>query len=149
MPNHLAALLLMALIVLARTSNAQTVYRCSIAGKTEYRDQPCPDGRGGALAVAPAPRPDPSGQQQLRRQEALLADLLRQRREREAREAREAKQEARASRAGAALRQRCAKLALQQRWAEEDIAAASSRTRDHLRRKAQRHAAMAKLECPA
>lgn len=125
---------------------AQPIYKCTVGGKVVYADRPCDNGDSAELAVAPAPSPDPAAAAALGRQKALLASMQKQR---QARDAAQAKAAARAAKAQAGEARRCAKLRLQQRWLDEDLARALSDNRESLRRKAGRHRQAMALECPA
>jgi hypothetical protein len=125
---------------------AQTVYKCTLDGKVSYGETPCAAGKADLLAVPAAPPPDPHAQRELKRQEALLAKLQQERR---ATEARDQRAQARAARAAAARKQRCDKLRLQTKWADEDLARSGSQARGAARLKAQRQADAMAVECPA
>ena len=136
---------ILALLACAGLASAQSVQRCRINGSIEYRDRACPDGAGELLAVPRAPILDAAGQRQLAREKALLASLLK---ERAAREAKDAQLQARASKTAETRRQRCAKIELEKKWADEDAAAAPARSHEQLRRKARRKGDLVQLECP-
>lgn len=125
---------------------AQSIYKCTVGGKVAYGDRPCDAGDALELAVPAAPAPDPEAAQVLARQKAALAAIEKQR---HARQAAEAKAAARAGKASAQAERRCAKLRLQQRWHDEELARALSEQRDALRRKALRHRQTMAIECPA
>jgi len=129
----------------AAGAGAQTVYKCSAGGKVSYRDQPCADGRGTALA--PPPAPDAAAAAALAKQEKARLHLLQK--ERSARQLGEEKKSERADRAAAAARRHCARLRLQARWADEDAARANKASAAAARLKAKRQGEALAVECPA
>ena len=131
---------------LCPTAAAQTVYKCTVDGKVSYGETPCAAGKGETLAVPAAPPSDPHAEHELKRQETLLAKL---RKERTGAEARDEREQARAAKAATARKQRCDKLRLQKKWADEDLARSGSQARDAARLKAQRQADAMAVECPA
>ena len=138
------------LVVLASLSvcaqvSAQTIYKCSTNGKVTYGEQPCSAGIEATLDVPPPPPPDPELKERLARQKALADALDKERRD-------AAVQAAKAARPIAAARvspqvQRCEKLRLQLRWAEEDLRKAAGPGTEALRLKAQRQAEAMAVEC--
>jgi hypothetical protein len=77
-----AATLAVGLMMLACSAQAQTVYRCTEAGRTVYQGTPCPKG-GRAIEVSP-PRPAaPQGNPTPSRDQAALQQLQRDRERRE------------------------------------------------------------------
>lgn len=142
MKTGITALLLCAL---AAGADAQTVYKCSVGGKVSYRDQPCADGRGTALA--PPPAPDTAAATALAKQDKARLHALQN--ERARRELREDRESERAGRAAAAARRNCARLRLQARWAAEDAARASKAAAAAARLRAKRQGEALAVECPA
>jgi hypothetical protein len=134
--------------VLTQTAAAQPVYKCTVDGKVSYADHPCAHGRTTELAVPPAP----SGAEAaaaLERDKARLAALQKERSTLEARAEREERGQQGAARAAAAARQKCERLRLQARWAEEDAARAGKATSAAARLKARRQAEALAVQCPA
>lgn len=127
---------------LAPAALAQTVYKCTVDGKITYGDQPCASGTSVALPVpaAPASPPDASV-----RERQALAQLERARLARTMQEERDA---ARARRAAASRYQKCARLRLHRKWAEEDAARATGAAAESARRRARRQAEAMAVECP-
>ena len=120
------------LCALAPAAGAQAIYKCTVGGKVSYGEQPCADGKATTLAVPPAP--DPSAATALFKQEqARLAAL----------------QKERAARAAASVRQKCERLRLQSKWADEDAARAGKATLASARMKAKRQAEALAVQCPA
>lgn len=142
--------LLLAVCLLIQPALAQAVFKCTEAGKIEYRDRPCPDGV--ALNVPPAP----AVAQQARSDRTMLLEMeklratqdLRAERQRAAAE-REARARAREQRAEDALRKRCDKLRLKQKWSAEDRARLTGAAAGDAGRKARREAETLAVECPA
>ena len=132
------------LCMLAPGAGAQTVYKCTLGGKVSYGEQPCAEGKTSALAVPPAP--DRAAAAALSKQEkARLATLQN---ERAARETRDEKERERAARAAASVRQKCERLRLQSKWADEDAARAGKATAAAARLTAKRQAESLAVQCP-
>ena len=123
-------------------ASAQPVYKCSAGGKVSYEQQPCSSGAQATIAVPPAPPPDPQLKERLARQKALAESFDQER----------SKAAPRAIRPAAARavpqQQRCDKLRLQLRWAEEDLRKAAGPGTEVLRLKVQRQAEAMAVECP-
>lgn len=130
--------------LLAPPAGAQPVYKCTVDGKISYGQVPCAGGH--ALNVpAAAPQDGADSAAELARQQRLSQQLERERHRKEAREEREDRRQDRA----AGLRQRqCAKLALDRKWADEDVRGAAAGHADAARLKARRAAERQALECP-
>jgi len=133
------------LCALAQGAAAQTIYKCSAGGKVSYGEQPCADGKATTLAVPPAPDPSAAAAQ-LKQDKARLAEFQK---DRAARETREEKDRERAARAAATVRQKCERLRLQSKWADEDAARAGKATLASARLKAKRQAEALAVQCPA
>lgn len=134
------------LCALAQPATAQTIYKCTVGGKTSYAEQPCADGKATTLAVPAAPADADAAVQRLERDKARLAALQK---ERAADEARAERDNQRVARAAAATRQKCERLRLQGKWAQEDAARADKTTVASARLKAKRQAEALAVECPA
>ena len=138
-------LVVLASLALCAAASAQTIYKCSSKGKVTYGGQPCSAGTQATLEV-PAPPPlDPELKERLARQKALADALDKERRD-------AAAQALKAARPVAAARaspqqQRCEKLRLQLRWAEEDLRKAAGPATEALRLKAERQAEAMAVEC--
>jgi hypothetical protein len=133
------------LCALAQGAAAQTIYKCSAGGKVSYGEQPCADGKATTLAVPPAPDAGAAAAQ-LEQDKARLAEFQK---DRAARETREEKERQRAARMAASVRQKCERLRLQSKWAEEDAARAGKATLASARLKAKRQAQALAVQCPA
>jgi hypothetical protein len=138
-------MLVLGLCALVQAAGAQTIYKCTTNGKVSYGEQPCAAGNSTQLAVPPAP----SGEQAaaaLERDKARLAALQK---ERAAVNTREERDRERSARAAAATRQKCDRLRLQLKWAEEDAARAGKEAATAARLKARRQAEALAVQCPA
>jgi len=138
-------LLILASLAACATAQAQTIYKCSSGGKVTYGEQPCSAGTQATLAVPPAPPPDPELKERLARQKALAESLEKERRDAAVQAAKDARPVA-AARASP-QQQRCEKLRLQLKWAEEDLRKAAGPGTEALRLKAQRQAEALAVEC--
>ena len=137
-------LLILASLAACATAQAQTIYKCSSGGKVTYGEQPCSAGTQATLAVPPAPPSDPELKERLARQKALAESLEKERRDAAAQAAKEARPViARVS----PQQQRCEKMRLQLKWAEEDLRNAAGPGTEALRLKAQRQAEALAVEC--
>lgn len=140
----LRMLALLGLLASCAAGQAQTIYKCRSGARLTYASEPC-DGQAVTAIGAPPQAPaDPRAEAQLRHEQALLASLQKSR---EARERREQAAAARADRAAAVHRQRCARLALKKRWADESAGRAAGFDKEPLQRKAQRMGEAMAVEC--
>lgn len=142
----LRLLALLGLLVSSSAAVAQSVYKCSLGGEVTYASAPCDGASVSALAVPVAPAPDPHAALQFKREQALLAALQKERTSRDAREQRAA---AIAAQAAARQHQRCARIALQKRWADENAGRSAGFDKESLKRRAKRIGEAMALECPA
>ena len=129
----------------AVTVHAQ-VYKCTVDGKVTYSQIPCERGDEKVLAVPDAPAASPESARELERMRRAGAQLEK---ERVVRETAQERSDARADRAVATRRQRCDKLRLQAKWAEEDVRRAQPQAQEAARLKARRAADRIAVECPA
>lgn len=126
---------------------AQSLYKCRIDGKTVYSGAPCAGARSTPIAVPPGPQATPSepaAAQELLRQQKAAAKLEK---ERHAREDKARREEFAAGRAAAARRQRCDKLALERKYAEDAADKAAGFDKESLREKADRLRETVAIEC--
>jgi len=133
------------LCTLVQAAGAQTIYKCTADGKVSYGEQPCAAGKTTALAVPPAPSGKEAAEA-LARDKARLAALQK---ERAAISTREERERERSARAAAATRQKCERLRLQVKWAEEDAARAGKQAATAARLKSRRQAEALAVQCPA
>lgn len=144
--------LLICLVLFACPLSALAVYKCESvqAGSrtrvVSYSDSPCPEGKSTVLdtfSSSASPTPE-TADSRLERQKEELQRLERIRHRREAQEDKEARK---AARVWAVRQKKCAKLAQQQRWREEDAAIAVGKAADRARLKARRSGEAYQLEC--
>ena len=141
---------LLAAALLPAAAQAQDVYKCTHEGKTSYGDQPC--GQGASKALPPPPA-GISISDQIGPQGGDARTLLELEKARIAREKEQAKEEraqAKQNRAAYAKRQKCEKLRLRHKWAEEDLARTVHGPRHEAARiKLRRQREALAVECPA
>lgn len=142
MKTRALATLLMLCAAAAPHAGAQTVHKCTQDGKVTYTEQPCAGGT--VIAVPDAPAPDKSAAAELKRTKKQADALEKDRHKREAADSRE---DAAASRAAAARHQKCDKLRLDKKWADEDLRHAQPQHEERARIKAERAADKLKLSC--
>ena len=142
----MAAMAACALAQGVAAGGANTIYKCTVNGKVSYGDQPCNAGTGAELAVRAAPPPDKAAAEKLASDKLRLAELQK---DRAATEMREERERQRAARGAGALRQKCERLRLKQKWMEEDLRALRGEALASARLKAQRQAEVLAVECPA
>ena len=142
--------LFLAASLLATTVHAQSVYKCSEGGKTSYSDRPCAGGASKPLppppvGISPADTMGPQGGDA-----RTLHALEKARIAREKAAEQEAKAEARQAKTAQAKRQKCDKLRLRRKWAEEDLArTVHGPKHEAARLKARRQLEALAVECPA
>ena len=133
------------LYALCAGAHARQLYKCSTGGKVSYASAPCDGAAVTQITVPAAPASDPAAGAELKRQKALLAGFEKARQAREARDERAAQVTARAA---ALRRQRCARLALKQRWADDVADRAAGFGKEALQEKARRMGEIMAIECP-
>ena len=146
------------LTLIAATSGAQNIYKCTDQGKVSYGAVPCTAGESVEIKVPSGPADPAAHGASLARQKASADRLERERHKREAADERE---QERVGRAAAVYRKKCGILKLNVQWAAEDAAGASAdltnkvtnnisnKAADKARIKAIRAAQKLALECPA
>lgn len=131
----------------------QSVYKCTVDGKTSYADRPCAQGRSKVLpppaGISAGDTMGPQGgdaRMLLEMEKARIAsDEARTRVQ-----AKEERAQARLARGAKARRQKCDKLRLRRKWADEDLArTAHGPKHEAARLKARRQAEILAVECPA
>jgi hypothetical protein len=146
-------LVLIALAVLAQPALAQTVYKCSTGGKLSYSDRPCAHGKSVVLPPPAAGVAPPGAAGEATQDSRTLLELeklrIAQQKERDKQAAREEREQQKLARAFQTRRKTCDKLRLRHKWAEEDLARASSQARQAARLKVRRQAEALAVECPA
>jgi hypothetical protein len=143
-------LLILAACLLPAATHAQSVYKCTVDGKTSYADHPCAHGASKPLppppvGISPADTMGPQGGDA-----RTLLELEKARIARDKNQAREDRVQARLARSAQARRQKCDKLRLRHKWAEEDLArTAHGPKQEAARIKARRQRDTLAVECPA
>jgi hypothetical protein len=144
--NMLRLLPLLLLWSLCSGASAQKLYKCRVDGKLIYSGAPCKGVESTPVEVPEAPKPDPGAAQELKRQEAVLAKLEKERLAREAQEKRFTESDARLA---AGRKDRCEKLRLQKKLADEAILeAVGLDAQQVLKERAMRVAEYVSAECP-
>ena len=141
----LQCLAVLGLWALCAGACAEQLYKCTTGGKVTYASAPCDGATVTPMAVRAAPVPDPAAAQVLVHQKKLLAGFEKQR---QAQDARDERANAAAARAGAVRRQRCARLELKKRWADETADRAAGFGKQALQDKARRMGEVMAVECP-
>jgi len=143
-------LLILAASLLGTASQAQTVYKCSLDGKTSYSDRPCAAGASKPLppppsGISPSDTMGPQGGDA-----RTLLELEKARIARDKAQEKEERAQAKQSRAAHARRQKCERLRLRHKWAEEDLARTVHGPKHEAARiKARRQLDALAVECPA
>jgi hypothetical protein len=143
-------LFILAASLLSTAVHAQSVYKCTVDGKTSYSDRPCAHGASKPLPPAPAgiSAADTMGPQG--GDARTLLELEKARIAREKAQEKEERAQARTARTAQARRQKCDKLRLRHKWAEEDLARTVHGPKyEAARIKARRQAETLAVECPA
>lgn len=133
------------LFSLSAGASAQKLYKCRVDGKLIYSGAPCKGVPSTPVEVPDAPKPDPAVVEELKRQEIALAKLEKERKAREAVERRYAESDQRLE---AGRRDRCDKLKVQKKRADDDVSAAVGLETQALRERAMRVAEYVAAECP-
>jgi hypothetical protein len=141
-------------VTFTTSAHAQAVYKCKVDGKTSYSDRPCAQGASHALPPPPAgiSAADTMGPQGGDARTLLQLEKMRigLEKERSRSQAREERDRARSARAAQARAQKCDKLRLRHKWAEEDLAhTVHGPAHDSARTKLRRQAETLAVECPA
>jgi hypothetical protein len=140
--------ILMLAFLVSLSAPALAIYKCESDGNITYSDNPCGKGKSVKLEEATNSTPLPSDALKARHQAAREKNELKQiEKARQQQEAQEEKDRLKLARADAVKRKKCADLALQQKWAEEDANAASGKLAEKARRNARRKGEKFQLEC--
>lgn len=135
---------LLLLLLLTMSAPSWAVYKCEFAGKFAYSDLPCKDGHMKELPIAPAPPDQEDAQQRVTQDKEKLADLEAQRHRQQAIDERKQQKELKAR----TIRdKKCSELAQRLKWANEDFASASLKSREKAQLKAQRAREKFQLSC--
>lgn len=137
----------LALSLLCSAASAQSLYKCRIDGKLTYSGAPCKEAPSTAIEVPEAPdkAPGAANADDLKRQQAISAKMAK---ERHVREAQDERLQAAASRVAAKRLERCAKLRLEKKWADEKAGRAASLDKEPLAEKARHMGEALAIECP-
>jgi hypothetical protein len=135
----------LAACALSHAASAQTIYKCSADGKVAYADRPCSNGQSVELQVPAAPAAAPAREQALRARTALQQ----LEKTRLTRELADERAQARAERSAASRRQKCKRLLLRRKWADEDLARSRGPRVEAARTRLRRYAEELAVECPA
>jgi hypothetical protein len=125
--------------------SAQKLYKCRVEGKLVYSGAPCKGVPSTPVDVPDAPKPDPALAEERKRQEIALAKLEKERKVREAQEKRFSESD---ERLAAGRRDRCDKLKLQKKLADDEVTAAVGLETQALKERAMRVAEYVTAECP-
>lgn len=120
------------------------IYKCEFAGKLAYSDLPCKVGLMKELPIASAPTDQENAQQRLAQDKEKLADFEAQRHRQQAIDERKQQKELKAR---TVRDKKCAELSQRLKWANEDFASASLKSRDKAQLKAQRAREKFQLSC--
>ena len=148
--HHLIPLVILCAACAVAHAQTAKIVKCTVDGKVTYTSEPCLNGDAVLMPALPPPAPDAPSTPQLERELAQQkATLTRLETARRAKEAKEDKADAQASKARAAHQQKCAKLRLHKKWADEDAARAGAANTPALKLKARHEAEQLALECPS
>jgi hypothetical protein len=149
-PLFLLPACLLTACLLTTAAQAQSVYKCTEGGKTGYSDRPCTQGSSRALPPPPAgiSLSDTMGPQGGDARTLLALEKARIAREKA--QEKEERAQAKQARTAQARRQKCDKLRLRHKWAEEDLARTVHGPKHEAARiKARRQLDTLAVECPA
>ncbi|RJF98879.1 DUF4124 domain-containing protein [Noviherbaspirillum saxi] len=132
-------------LFLCLSNPALAVYRCEADGKVSYSDIACPSARQLDIKASSA-GPTPTDKKRLAEEKKFVE---RAEKARHKEEAAEEKARQRAARQRLAQDKKCDALARRQRWASEDVSAATQKSAEKARRKASRVNEQYEAECGA
>lgn len=136
---------LLSALLISAAIPAFAIYKCESGAKVTYSDTTCVSGQSSDLGD-PATKSDNTSQvrRELAQQEAEVKRLESARHKREAQQQKLRKT---ALRTEAARQKKCASLARRKKWADEDAAIATGKSRENARRKARRAEEVYGSEC--
>jgi hypothetical protein len=141
---------MVAVLMLAASMSVHAAFRCDDNGKVSYSDVACAGGATVPTTDLRAPATIKAEQDDaLRRAAADKVRLQRLEADRSKAERTERKERLHASAVASAQRRKCETLAQRRKWADDDVATASSRNAEKTRRKARRIAEQYTLDCQA
>lgn len=138
---------LLVTLLLSFSAPALAIFKCEIAGKVTYSDEPCPGGKtvianGDTVSSLDATK----AKQQLAQDKREVERLEKARHQREKKEEKEQQQAARSANVKKA---KCTSLEQRKKWADEDAAHATGKSADNAKRKARRATEKYEVECKA
>jgi hypothetical protein len=134
---------LLSALLVSLSMPAFAIYKCEAGGKVAYSDTRCAGGQTIDVDNAASD----NGAQSRRELAQQKAELKRLESMRHKQEAQQAKLRRTAARAEAAKQKKCGSLARRKKWADEDVAAATGKSAERARRKAQRARETYEDEC--
>ncbi len=135
------------IMLLTLPLHSSAAYRCLEQGKLVYQNTPCPNGIAVAAPSPVKPEDQAAALKQNAKEKAELAKLLAARSKEEAQAAKLARQTSRETRRQATT---CQRLAMQQKWAEQDAADAKTADKaEKAKKKARRIAEKMQASCAA
>lgn len=140
--------LVMLAVLTSLSAPALAIYKCEAGGKVSYSDAPCRDGKSRRLEDATWDMPSAPDVESAKSRAAREKNEVKQiEKARQQQEAQEEKDRQKLARTDAGKRKRCADLALQQKWAEEDARGATGKSAEKARLAALRKGEKFKMEC--
>jgi hypothetical protein len=127
---------------------AFAIYKCESNGQVTYGDAACRGSK--ALSLENSIDTEVRASNVVNAKEQLAREkkeVTRLEKERHKREAAEEKEQTKIAKSDAVKRKRCSTLALRKKWADEDGAAATGKSREKAQRKARRAAETHQAEC--
>ena len=138
---------LLVTLLLSFSAPALAIFKCEIAGKVTYSDEPCLGGKTVIANGGTAPSLDATkAKQQLAQDKREVERLEKARHQRETKEEKEQQQAARSANVKKA---KCTSLEQSKKWADEDAAHATGKSADNAKRKARRATEKYEVECKA
>lgn len=138
---------LLVTLLLSFSAPAFAIFKCEIAGKVTYSDEPCPGGKtvianGDTVSSLDAAK----AKQQLAQDKREVERLEKAR---HLRETKEEKEQRLATRNANVKKAKCTSLEQRKKWADEDAAHATGKSADNAKRKARRTTEKYEMECKA
>jgi hypothetical protein len=135
-------------VLTSLSTPALAIYKCEVDGKVSYSDAPCRDGKSRRMDEATWDTPSAPDVESAKGRAAREKNEVKQiEKARQQHEAQEEKDRQKLARADTGKRKKCADLALQQKWAEEDARAATGKSTEKARRAAYRRGEKFQMEC--
>lgn len=148
--QHLISLIVLCAACAGANAQVAKIVKCTVDGKVTYTSEPCLNDADAAPAPPPPPQAaaqsTPELERELAHQQATLHELETARL---AREAKDDKASTKIDSVDLTQKQKCDKLRLRKKLADQDVVAASPATAPALRKKARHAAEAVASECPA